>query len=116
MKYRQWVVDAIPYRRPHAERCTTETLSAPPAPSQLTCHPDRSIAIGFINRNAEWRDLLCLFNPFTKADSNALLRPLPPDRPSLVERKYMSATAILQCAIPEMQLARRSESAKRRQG
>jgi len=22
------------------------------------CHPDRSIAIGFINRNAEWRDLL----------------------------------------------------------
>jgi putative endonuclease len=22
------------------------------------CHPDRSIAIGFANRNAEWRDLL----------------------------------------------------------
>jgi hypothetical protein len=23
------------------------------------CHPDRSIAISLINRNAEWRDLLC---------------------------------------------------------
>ena len=22
------------------------------------CHPDRSVAIGFINRNAKWRDLL----------------------------------------------------------
>jgi len=22
------------------------------------CHPDRSVAIGFINRKAEWRDLL----------------------------------------------------------
>ncbi len=26
--------------------------------SKKNCHPDRSIAIGFANRNAEWRDLL----------------------------------------------------------
>jgi hypothetical protein len=26
--------------------------------SQKSCHPDRSVAIGLINRNAEWRDLL----------------------------------------------------------
>jgi hypothetical protein len=29
-------------------------------PSIKPCHSDRSIAIGFINRNAEWRNLLWL--------------------------------------------------------
>src|SRR5271169_1939006 len=33
---------------------------------KILCHPDRSIAIGFTNRNAEWRDLLELLKASMK--------------------------------------------------
>jgi len=47
-------------------------------PYKKICHPDRSIAIGFINRNAKWRDLL-----FASAETT----PPVPVCPSPAERK-----------------------------
>src|SRR5579863_9827074 len=40
MNYRQWVVDVIPCRRPHAERLYHRTFGILKSP--VSCHPERS--------------------------------------------------------------------------